>query len=80
MVAGFALVRFLADRLGALRYAARMPKIAISDPKHWRECAEAARILAGEPTAPDSKRRMLRFAEDFEELARHAEQRLARQR
>jgi predicted Rossmann-fold nucleotide-binding protein len=72
------LVRFPADRLAALRYAARMPKAPINDPMHWRERAEAARTLADELTSPDSKRRMLRFAEDFEELARHAEQRLAR--
>jgi predicted Rossmann-fold nucleotide-binding protein len=57
-----------------------MPKIPINDPKHWRERAEAAHTLADKLTAPESKRRMLRIAEDFEELARRAEQRLARQR
>jgi hypothetical protein len=55
-----------------------MVKVPINDPKHWRERAEEARTVADELT-PDSKRRMLRIAEDYEELARRAERRLKRQ-
>jgi molecular chaperone GrpE (heat shock protein) len=45
--------------------------------KHWRERVKAARAAADELTDPDSKRRMLRIAADYEELARRAEKRLA---
>jgi predicted Rossmann-fold nucleotide-binding protein len=53
-----------------------MAKVPINDPKYWRERAEGARSLADEMTNPDAKRRMLRIADDCEELARRAEQRL----
>jgi predicted Rossmann-fold nucleotide-binding protein len=52
-------------------------KVPINDPNHWRERAEEARTVADELTDPDSKRRMLRIADDYEELARRAEKRLA---
>ena len=54
-----------------------MAKVPINDPKHWRDRAEQARILADELTDPDAKRRMLRIAADYEELAKRAERRLA---
>ena len=54
-----------------------MAKVPINDPKHWRDRAEQARILADELTDPDAKRRMLRIADDYEELAKRAERRLA---
>ena len=54
-----------------------MAKVPINDPKHWRERAEEARTVAEQLTDPDSKRRMLRIADDYEELARRAEKRLA---
>jgi hypothetical protein len=63
---------------GALPYTGRVPKIPVNDPKHWRERAEEPRTVADELTDPDSKRAMLRIAKDYEELARRAEQRLAR--
>jgi hypothetical protein len=53
-----------------------MAKIPINDPKHWRERAEEARTLAEEMTDPDAKRKKLRIAKDYEELARRAERRL----
>jgi hypothetical protein len=53
-----------------------MTKISINDPKHWRERAEEARTIADDITDPDSKRKMLRIADDYEELARRAEKRL----
>lgn len=53
-----------------------MAKIPINDPKHWRDRAEEARAIADDITDPDSKRKMLRIADDYEELARRAEKRL----
>ena len=52
-----------------------MTKISINDPKHWRERAEEARTIADDITDPDSKRNLLRIADDYEELARRAEKR-----
>jgi predicted Rossmann-fold nucleotide-binding protein len=54
--------------------------ILINDPKHWRERAEEARTAADEFTDSDAKRRMLRMADDYEELARRAEKRLRERR
>jgi len=57
-----------------------MAKVPINDPKHRRRRAEEARMVAEEFTDPDSKRKMLRTADDYEELARRAEKRLAERR
>jgi hypothetical protein len=51
-------------------------KIPINDPKHWRDRAEETRTLAEEMTDPEAKRKMLRIADDYEELAKRAEKRL----
>jgi hypothetical protein len=53
-----------------------MAKVPTSDPKHWRERAEGARTLADQMEDQDARRKMLRIADDYEELARWAEQRL----
>jgi hypothetical protein len=52
-------------------------KVPINDPKHWRERAEEAHTVADDLTDPESKRMMLRIADNYEELARRAEKRLA---
>src|SRR5262249_60951366 len=57
-----------------------MAKVPINEPKYWRERAEEARTVANEMTIPDAKRRTLRIADDYEELARRAERRLKQQR
>jgi hypothetical protein len=49
-----------------------MTKVPINDPKHWRERAEEARTLADQMQDPDARRKMLRIAADYEELARRA--------
>jgi molecular chaperone GrpE (heat shock protein) len=51
-------------------------KTPINDPKHWRELAEKTRVDAEQMNDPGSKRKMLRLAADYEELARRAERRL----
>ena len=56
-----------------------MAKVPINDPKHWRDRAEEARTVADQMDDPDSKRKMLRIAKDYEELARRAEKRLNQQ-
>jgi hypothetical protein len=53
-----------------------MAKVPINDPKHWRERAEGARRLADQMEDQDARRKMLRVADDYEELALQAERRL----
>jgi hypothetical protein len=50
----------------------------ISDPEYWRRRAEEARTLADELTDPETKRKMIKIAEDYETLAIRGEQRLRR--
>jgi hypothetical protein len=47
-----------------------------TDPKHWRDRAEEARIHAGRMADDDAKLTMLRIAEEYERLAERAEARL----
>jgi hypothetical protein len=57
-----------------------MAKVPINDPKYWHERAGEARTIADQMNDPDSKRKMLRIADDYEELGRRAERRLKQQR
>ena len=50
----------------------------LDDPKHWLERAEEARSIADQISDPDSRRMMLRIAEDYEPLANHARRRKSR--
>jgi hypothetical protein len=54
----------------------RVGKVPINDPKHWRERAEKARAHAEQMSDPEARQTMLEIAEDYEKLARRAEQRL----
>jgi len=47
----------------------------INDPNHWRDRAEEVRKLAEHMTDPESKRAMVRIAEDYEQLAQRAAKR-----
>src|SRR5262249_29601060 len=58
----------------------QQPKVPINDPKHWRQRAEQAPTGADQMNDPHSKPKMLRIADDYEELARRAERRLKQQR
>jgi CRP/FNR family cyclic AMP-dependent transcriptional regulator len=45
------------------------------DPAHWRKRGEEMRMLAEGATHPTAKKRMLKMAEEYEKLARRAEER-----
>lgn len=48
----------------------------LDDPEHWQERAEEARSIAEQMSDPDSKRMMLRIAQDYDRLAAHARRRM----
>jgi hypothetical protein len=52
-----------------------MTKNSRDDPKHWLDRAAKARVHAEQISGPESKRMMLGIAENYETLARQAEQR-----
>jgi CRP/FNR family transcriptional regulator, cyclic AMP receptor protein len=47
------------------------------DPAHWRDRGEEMRRLAEAATDPKAKKRILKMAEEYEKLARRAEERAA---
>jgi hypothetical protein len=49
----------------------------INDPEHWRRRAVEMRVLAENATDVSARETMLRIAEDYEELARRAQNRSA---
>ena len=48
----------------------------IGDPQYWRRRAGEARTVAHELTDPETKRKMIKIAKDYETLAIRAAQRL----
>ena len=53
-----------------------MPEAHIlDDPKHWRDRAEEVRTLAEQMSDPETRRIMRGIADDYEKLAKRAEQR-----
>jgi molecular chaperone GrpE (heat shock protein) len=53
-----------------------MAKVPINDPKHWRQRAQEARAVAQGIADEHSRKKLLRTAADYEELARRAEKRM----
>ena len=48
----------------------------LHDPQRWKDRADQMRSLAGDTRDPESRTIMLRLANDYELLARRAEQRV----
>ena len=55
-----------------------MPASFINDPKHWRKRAEEMRTLADNMKDETSKQMMLGIADEYETLAKRAEERAKR--
>jgi hypothetical protein len=47
----------------------------LDNPEHWLQRAEEARSIAEELSGPESRRMILRIAEDYERFATHASRR-----
>jgi hypothetical protein len=54
-----------------------MPLYSINDPKHWLDRAKEARALAEQIADPETKRTILKNADDYERLAKRAQERAA---
>jgi hypothetical protein len=52
-----------------------VPAPAIDDPQHWRDSANEIRALIEDIKDEASKQKMLRIADDYERLAKRAEER-----
>jgi hypothetical protein len=49
----------------------------LNDPERWRQRARALRQLAHDTDDPESKRMILNIADEYEKLAKRAEERSA---
>ena len=52
-----------------------VPAPATDDPQHWRDSANEIRALIEDIKDEASKQKMLRIADDYERLAKRAEER-----
>jgi hypothetical protein len=66
--------RFFPDRQRAFKESRSLRVLALVSAR-WRERAEEARSIAEQLNEPESSRMLLRIAEDYERLAKHAERR-----
>jgi hypothetical protein len=57
------------------RWGRGMVSHFINEPQHWRDRAEEARVLANHLDDSEAKVAMLRIAEEYQHLARRAEDR-----
>lgn len=48
----------------------------LMDAEHWRSRAEEHRTIAQDYKDPEAKRMMFKLAEDYDQLAEHAERRM----
>ena len=53
------------------------PWSPIDDPEYWRKRAKVVRALVENMPEPEAKEMMLRIAQEYEDLAKVAEQRFA---
>jgi hypothetical protein len=53
-----------------------VPSHILNDPKHWHQRAEEARCLAEQMNDSQSRQMMIRIAADYDQLAKHAQQRV----
>ena len=64
-----------ASDLRRSREGSFVPASLINHPQHWRKRADEARSLADDMKDEISKQMMLQIADDYEHLAKRAEQR-----